>query len=262
MEEYKEEDEVLEDAKEATAEEGNANLKGDATKSASGKRMKRNTSGRQKGAKKWTKEEVTILLDQVEEDLPAGKDQWEHVAVGCIMTSKSWIRAGDSCKNKFEKLAFQKKPTGTAEIPLHVHRAKKIKELISEKEVIGHIGGNDSDSVRNSDEGTPSSLSLRSAKLSDEDGEVKRPPTKKNKTGQVADAIRDLGQNQVEAAERLENAINGMTEALSAQLGQSAIPNPEETRLAKVEKDITKMQMSLDSILDIVSQFDPTSVTL
>ncbi len=54
------------------------------------------------------------------------------------------MRDGDSCRQKFEKLANAPKPTGTSDIPLHVKRAKDIKEMISRDEVIGLSHSNDS----------------------------------------------------------------------------------------------------------------------
>ena len=65
--------------------------------------------------------------------------QWEMGATGCLEPDPTWARSGEQCKMKFEKLAFLKKPTGTSEIPVHVKRAKIIKDLISKKEVIGYV---------------------------------------------------------------------------------------------------------------------------
>jgi hypothetical protein len=182
--------------------------------------------GRKKGAKKWSTQEIDVLFNSLEESLPAGHDQWERVSLLCASIDATWCRTGDLCKNKFEKLAFQKKPTGTAEVPLHVLLAKNIKGLISSNEVIGYIGGNndvegDDDSNEDSIEGgehdrsrNPSPLFLESAKLSDGNGNVRRPVMKKQKGGAMADAIHNLGVNQVKAAEKLQSAINGMAEAL------------------------------------------------
>ena len=87
----------------------------------------------------------------------------------CIEYDSTWTRTGESCKNKFEKMAFAKQPTGTADIPIFVLQSKCIKEQISRKEVIGFAGGNDSG---NDDDDFDS---LKATKLS-----------KKNKTAQVA----------------------------------------------------------------------------
>ena len=100
-------------------------------------------TGRKKGTLKWTSAEIDILLSVAEGNLPAGKVMWEKVALDCTNQMLKWTRTGESCKNKFEKLAFQKKPTGTAEIPVHVAWAKRVKEKISESEMIGYIAGND-----------------------------------------------------------------------------------------------------------------------
>ena len=58
------------------------------------------------------------LLDDVDNILPACRDQWDMFAVQCFNNEKKWIRNGESYKNKFDKLAFMKKPTGTTETPL------------------------------------------------------------------------------------------------------------------------------------------------
>ena len=133
--------------------------------------------GRKKGAKKWADSEISLLLETVELLLPAGKEQWERVSMKCYQSHKNWTRSGDSCKNKFEKLAFMKKPTGTAEIPIHVMKAKDLKEKISAHEVIGFCEENEELDFDSFDV----EKSLSSANLSDTAGEVKRPETKKQK---------------------------------------------------------------------------------
>ena len=119
----------------------------------------------------------------------------------CHKNDKKWFRIGESCKNKFEKLALLKKPTGTAEIPLNVLRAKEIKDKISSNEVIGYCEENESDfdGVCDAEDNLDSVTvckSLAAANLSDTSGEVKRPETNKQKAGKLAEAIKDLGDRQ------------------------------------------------------------------
>ena len=79
------------------------------------------------------------MLDIVADELPCGNAQWEHVAVTAFKTNSKWTRAGNSCKYKFDKLVHTVRPTGSGEIPVYILRSKKIKEMISGKEVIGFL---------------------------------------------------------------------------------------------------------------------------
>ena len=63
----------------------------------------------------------------------------------CYEYHKDQVRNGESCKNKFEKIAFMNEPTGTIEILLNVLRAKELKEKNSSKKVIGFCEENNSD---------------------------------------------------------------------------------------------------------------------
>ena len=56
-----------------------------------------------------------------------------------------YTREGDSCKRKFERLWTKDKPTGTTEIPIHIKRAKNIKEKIMAEECMGYSMHNDSE---------------------------------------------------------------------------------------------------------------------
>ena len=100
-----------------------------------------NNSVRKK-SKWWRSEEIISLLNAVEEVKPCGKNQWDIVS-GLHYDSTKNVRDGDSCKLKFDRLWQTKKPTGTAEIPVHIVRALDIKELISREECIGNAGLND-----------------------------------------------------------------------------------------------------------------------
>ena len=54
------------------------------------------------------------MLDLVEELMPCGSHMWEKVATQLVI--KGYDRTQQSCKDKFEKMAFAKKPTGQTEV--------------------------------------------------------------------------------------------------------------------------------------------------
>ena len=72
-----------------------------------------------------------FALGTVDSLLPTDRDQWKIVVMRYHKSDKKWFRSGEICKNKIEKLAFMKKLTSTAEIPLNVLRAKVVKENVS-----------------------------------------------------------------------------------------------------------------------------------
>ena len=113
------------------------------------------------------------------------------------------------------KLAFAKAPAGTPDIPLNIIGAKEIKKLISEKEVISFVAGNDSDIEDDEN------ANMCAANLSDDIGNVKCPASKKHKPVQVADKIQKLGGAQVEAASELKCAINNVATALMNSLSSN-----------------------------------------
>ena len=106
-------------------------------------KKKSSTVGKRSGTKNWTKTEINLLLDCIDELLPVGKEMWEQLAVRCLESDESWVRSGESCKHKFEKMAFAKQPTGQGDIPLHILRSKKIKDKIAQNEVLGCLYQND-----------------------------------------------------------------------------------------------------------------------
>lgn len=92
----------------------------------------------------------------------------------------------------------------------------------------------------------------------DEFGEVKRPPTKKKKSSQVSDAIRDLGADHILAAEKIQQAINGMAIALGpatpsvAKVPVQAFAGSAEDRMQNLEEDVTEIKSSIGIILSIL----------
>ena len=170
---------------------------------------------------------------------------------GLFGGDESWFCTGEQCNAKFHKLAFLPKTMGSNEIPLHVSRAKFIKEMISEKEVIGFVGGNDTNSFSDNSISSPTQSDLATAKLSDENGEVRRPVTKKKKVGLVANAITNLGTKQVQSAAGIESAIGKMADAILK--GGTQIPgsgdSSSDTRLQNLEHQFSGVQTTLNEIL-------------
>ena len=132
--------------------------------------------GRKKGSKGWSEVEVESLLLVIKDILPSGSKRWEKVALEHSYQFEDNNRDAKSCKRKFERLAFQTKPTGTTEIPRLVKMAKDIKEKISANEVMGLSAHNES----SSDDETPDALAA--ANLRREDGEFCRPLTQRKRT--------------------------------------------------------------------------------
>ena len=78
------------------------------------------------GAKIWANSEIMQLLDVVDCVLPEVRDQWDRASIKYHENNRKWIRNGDICKNKFDKLSCAKKPTRTSKTPLSVLRTKEI----------------------------------------------------------------------------------------------------------------------------------------
>ncbi|KAE9283974.1 hypothetical protein PF008_g27270 [Phytophthora fragariae] len=79
--------------------------------------------------------EISRLLAVVEELLPLGRDEWERVTIAYNSNrSRSWAeRDLDSLRRKFKALYSARKPTGTADMPPHIKKAKLTKLAIDEK---------------------------------------------------------------------------------------------------------------------------------
>ena len=94
------------------------------------------TTAKKKGAH-WMTDEVTMLLDKVDEIKPRGSNEWEAVARAYNISrlSAEYLtgrpeRDVDSCKTKFKALKNVKKPTGDPTIPPEVKRAKQIEFIL------------------------------------------------------------------------------------------------------------------------------------
>jgi hypothetical protein len=87
------------------------------------------------GSPNYKMAEITRLLSLVEEHLPLGKDEWERLAMSYNTNrSRTWAeRDMDSLRRKFKALYSVRKPTGTAEMPPHIEKAKWAKQAIDDK---------------------------------------------------------------------------------------------------------------------------------
>jgi len=91
--------------------------------------------------------EISILLDAVEEYLPIGQNDWEMVE---RMHSRYYPQSGrtkESLKRKFIQLYLTKIPTGDPKCPDDVRRAKHLLEEIKKRSDLsdGEGGGDDAD---------------------------------------------------------------------------------------------------------------------
>ncbi|ETI48940.1 hypothetical protein F443_07090 [Phytophthora nicotianae P1569] len=87
------------------------------------------------GSSNYMVAEIDRLLSLVEEFLPLGQDEWERLAGFYNVTRvRGWQeREYESLRRKFKVLYSTRKPTGIAEMPPHIKRAKALKDAIDEK---------------------------------------------------------------------------------------------------------------------------------
>lgn len=179
--------------------------------SVHGSGRKQKKGGRKPGGKNWTPTEVQLMLHFVEEVLPCGRDIWDKVAVSCSKMwdgNDSWARQGDACKKKFEKLAFMKAPTGTAEVPVEVRKAKQLLLALEEKERIGIVELNDSDDLSNVSDGKKRKVALKGARLFDNESKVARRPVTRNATSRdIAGSLDRMSSTQLDATKMLCEAL-------------------------------------------------------
>ena len=183
---------------------------------------------------------------------------WEKVAVECREVDISWIRPGDSCKHKFEKMAFAKQPTGQSDIPLHILRAKTIKESISQNEVIGCVYQNDEGYESGDDEEENTCSILTSASLLSDSQGVRRPVTKSQKSREVSEAIGQIGKDNLASAAQLTSALNKMTEGMQCTTPSGVPPSVKQSEFdaSKIREfdamkdDIANIKGTMAAILD------------
>ena len=219
-----------------------------------------NNSVRKK-SKWWRSEEIISLLNAVEEVKPCGKNQWDIVS-GLHYDSTKNVRDGDSCKLKFDRLWQTKKPTGTAEIPVHIARALDIKELISREECIGNAGLND---VVDEDDievlangGSPSNV-ISSTHLFDKIENSPRPSTRK-KVSNIAEAISSLGSDMKDASKMMVSVVGGISnnqnDSIESFNNRVTIVNDNyvslHNKVTIVEIKLEKIDSGMKTILDFI----------
>ena len=181
------------------------------------------------------------MLDIIEDILPCGSDQWEKVSADLYDADWTAGRDAASCKLKFDRLWQQQKPTGCAEIPLHVSRALDIKQLISKEETIGDAGLN---SISNNEEieilrsnGTPPGTKS-STRLVDDAGMI-RPSTRKTKSSNIADAIAGLGNSMESSSQTMASAIAGLA-------------NNQNNSIKNLQSKVVLMETKLNKIIELL----------
>ena len=148
-------------------------------------------------------------------------------------------------------MAFAKQPTGQSDIPLHILRAKKIKEKISHNEVLGCVYQNEEGFNSDDEENTSSALSF--ASLLSDNNAVRRPVTKSQKAKDISLAIEQIGKDNLAGANQLTSALNNMAEALKTSA--PSLPVSEDTGpLAKeldvMKDDIANIKGTMNAILE------------
>ena len=84
------------------------------------------------------------------------------------------------------------------------------------------------------------------------DGNVRRPPTKKKKVTDMAQAIVTLAENNKQASQNLRGAIEGVANAMATKAtGANAEIND---RVKKVEEELGGVKTHLCEILDILKK--------
>ena len=213
------------------------------------KRTSSHKNGKKKGSKNWSSAQINVVLEMTDEILPAGKEMWEQVAVRCHEVDESWVRPGESCKAKFEKMAFAKQPTGQSDIPLHILRSKKIKDKIAQNEVLGCVYQNEEAFLDDSDDEEITSSALSSASLLSESNNVRRPVTKLQKAKDLSKAIEQIGKNDLAGSAQLTSALNNIAEAL-----KTTTPIAEDASKDKefdaMKDDIANIKGTMAAILD------------
>ena len=95
--------------------------------------------------------EIDALLGIIKSILLCGSKQWDLVSLKLLDYGFKQCD-GKSCKHKFERLWTKERPTGMSEIPLHITRAKDIKDKIMSAECMGHSSLNDTDNNEDKNE--------------------------------------------------------------------------------------------------------------
>ena len=211
--------------------------------------------GRREDAKKYTNKHVDFLLNTVEEILPCGKMMWDNISLHCNTRDPDFLHNGESCKNKFYKMVFLKKPTSQVEILIQIRRVKQLKLKIDAEEAIGMVSGNEDDMddyevFGDSDvSSTRRSLVAANLYMGDSD-EFRRPLKKKQREIYMVEAIERLTDVNRDSATVIEQAIIGMGDnnletSVAILQGKFAVV---ERDTADIKMDISKIFSLLDTL--------------
>ena len=192
--------------------------------------------GRSSGSTNWKDDETMALLEATDKEAACGSKQWELVAVHLFTCG--YNRNAEACKKKFERLYKTEKPTGCATPPRFVLKAQEVQQKIMKHESMGSSNSNDS-----GDDSSP----IKGTNLLDENGELRRPLTKKRKTDQIAESLKLLSESSKEAASTLASAIT--------KLGSNgSSPEVQELtgRMDKMENKAESILSKLDVIVNVL----------
>ena len=143
------------------------------------------------------------------------------------------------------------KPTGEAEIPLHIQQAKDVKEKISHNEVIGYVHENDHVSCMTEEDCVLPEV-LKAAGLLDDDCEsVRRPKTNGSAKKELSAAIAQVGKDNLEGTVKLTKAIELVASALASTPANSTASQKDE-EMSEIKSEISNIKSSLSEIMNFL----------
>ena len=155
------------------------------------------------------------------------------------------------------------KPTGTADVPVLILQAKKIKDKIMEKEVICTVNANDNDN----DQESVSSKTIvdKGMRLRDEDSDkIKKPSTKRNKIKNLTDSIDLLSERQVESAHFLSSTIHQLFKGNNCVTPTNNVPSNIElvkydvsdikSHVKDLDLKFKTVEQKLDLLIDMLAK--------
>ena len=172
---------------------------------------------------------------------------WEKCALVCLEFQPGWGRPGVACKCKFEKMAFATKPTGQTEIPLHIKRAKDVKEKIAQNEMIGCVQANSSISLMTDDEDDTTEHLKYASLLHPDEKSVRRPKTVAQKSKDLSDAIAQVGRDNLAGTNKLTAAIESVAGAMSMNRTTHDL-----SEILLIKSEISSIKGSLSEIMDFL----------
>ncbi|KAF8232893.1 hypothetical protein L208DRAFT_1203561, partial [Tricholoma matsutake] len=104
--------------------------------------------GRPSGASNYLAEDISVLLDYVEQELPLGQHGWNKVHHQLLKWAYSCghpARAVKSLETKYKQLVKIKKPMGSGVCPPKIKQAQKIDEKINEHAGTRNLSDSDFD---------------------------------------------------------------------------------------------------------------------